>query len=273
MWIRLIKRLLLVSVLLGVSVAATARWAHQQSKNVPEFYERAIQSSPTVDLTRSSEELEANVQQLQDDVAQIGSWEAVFAAEQINAWLIEQLPKRFPTLKKRGLQDPRIVIKEGVLKAAARFKDHRFDAVVSCELSVRVTDHPNRLAVTVHAIRAGTLPLPLPISQFKERIKKFASKTKMNLQWETRDGQTIALIDVPSQYPGQNNELVFIDSIELSESHLKVGGLTGDPQSDAFAPRGPIYRLASFSDDPNSELFGPIRNAHFEGPDLHSSSD
>lgn len=271
MWIRLIKRLILVSVLLAVSVAATARWAHHQSQKVPEFYERAIESPPSVNLAQSSEQLEANVQQLQDDVAQVGRWEATFSAEQINAWLIEQLPQRFPMLKTRGLQDPRIVIEDGVLKVAARFKDDRLDAVLSCELSVRVTDHPNRLAITVHAIRAGALPLP--ISQFKERIKKITSKTMMNLQWETRDGQTVALVDVPSEYPGHIDKSVVIEAIELSEQQLKIGGQTGDPQSYAFAPQGPVYRLALLAGGQSTGVSVPVRSAQIDGADLAPSSD
>lgn len=271
MWIRLIKRLLFVGVLLVVSVAATARWAHHQTSKVPEFYERAIAASPTVELAQSSEALEANVQQLQDDAAQIGQWHAAFAAEQINAWLIEQLPGRFPMLKTRGLQDPRIMIEDGMLTAAARFKDHRMDAVLSCVLSVKVTDHPNRLAVSVRAIRAGALPLPL--SQFKERIKKMTSNTKLNLQWETRDGETVALIDLPDKYPGHVDGWVVIESIELADQRLKVAGHTGESHAYSFEPRGPVYKVASIVDDVPSGGSLPVRSVQADDAGWGSSLD
>jgi hypothetical protein len=269
MWRRLIKRLLFVGVILVVSVAATARWAHHQTRKVPEFYERAIAASPTVALVQSSETLEANVQQLQDDAARIGQWEAAFSAEQINAWLIEQLPKRLPMLKPRGLQDPRIMIEDGMLRAAARFKDHRMDAVLSCELSVKLTDHPNRLAISVMVIRAGALPLPL--SQFKERIKKITSNTNLNLQWETREGETVALIDVPDAYPGHVDGSVVIESIELSDQRLTVAGQTGESQAFSFEPRGPVYRVASIVDDVPIGGSFPVRRVHADDVGLDSS--
>lgn len=266
MWMRLIKRLLLVGALLFVSLGATAWWAHQQTQKVPEFYEQAIALPPAEDLAKSSEQLEANVQQLQDDAIQLGVWEAEFAVEQINAWLIDQLPKRFPGLQARGLQDPRVMIRDGAITAAARFKDHRLDAVLSCELSVRLTDHPNRLAVSLHSLRAGALPLPL--SQFKERIQKIAAKTNLNLQWDTRDGETVGLIDVPSEYPGHVDQSVIIESIQLLGQRLVVAGKTGDLQMTEYSPEGPVYRLALLDEDGDSDLQTPVRNVHAEAIEL-----
>ncbi|WP_182866695.1 hypothetical protein [Stieleria mannarensis] len=263
MWKRLIKRMLLVGALLVVSLGATAFWAHRETKKVPEFYERAIATPPPQEVAESIEQLESDVQQLQDDVARPGAWEAEFAAEQINAWLIDQLPKRFPRLKAKGLQEPRIVIDDGVLMAAARFKDHRLDAVLSCELSVQLTDQPNRLAIAIDQIRAGALPLPL--SQFKDRIKLIASKLNLNLQWETRDGESIALIDVPDQYPGHSEGSLIIESIELADHQLKVSGQTGDLQTSTFSPQGAVYILAQLDDESESDATHPTRDPHPDG--------
>ena len=265
MWIRLIKRLMLVGVLLFVSLGTTAWWAHRQTKKVPEFYERAIALPKPADLVQSSEQLEANVQQLQDDATQLGVWQAEFTVQQINAWLIEQLPQRFPNLRAKGLQDPRVMIEDDMVIAAARFKDPRLDAVLSCQLGVRLTDQPNRLAITVHGIRAGALPLPL--SQFKDRIKMIAEKINLNLEWETRNGETVALVDVPSQYPGSVEGSIMIESIELFESHLIVSGQTGDLQTVVFTPQGPIYKVASLDHLPESHTPDSVRSVQVDGVD------
>lgn len=263
MWMRLIKRLMLVGVLLFVSLGSTAWWAHSQTQMVPEFYERAIALPKPADLVKSSEELEANVQQLQDDATQLGTWQAEFSVEQINAWLIEQLPKRFPTLRAKGVQDPRVMIEDNLVVVAARFKDPRLDAVLSCELGVQLTDQPNRLAISVHGIRAGALPLPL--SQFKDRVKKIADKVNLNLSWETRDGETVALVDVPSQYPGRVDESIIIESIELSEQQLIVSGQTGDLQTAVFTPQGPIYEVASLDEASKFQAPLSVRNVQMDG--------
>ncbi|MCO8121565.1 hypothetical protein NHH03_07445 [Stieleria sp. TO1_6] len=262
MWLRLIKRLVLVGALLLVSLGATTWWAINQSQHVPEFYERAITAPPPENVAASSEQLEAEMQQLQTDATTVGQWQASFAAEQINAWLMEQLPKRFPQLKTRGLQEPRIVIEDGILKAAARFQDNRFDAVLSCEISVQLTDQPNRLAVTVGKIRAGALPLPL--SQFQDKLQRLTAPTDLNLQWESRDGETVALIDVPDQYPGQVDQAIVIESIELADQQLTVAGSTGDTDSFAFQPQGAVYRIAAVEEKSDPDFQFPILNVHNE---------
>lgn len=242
MWMKLLKRAILVGAMLMGGLAVVGFWAHRQSKQVPEFYERAIELPPPEQVAQSSKRLEADVQQLQDDVGHSGQWDAAFKESQINAWLVDQLPQKFPQLSKKGLQDPRIVIEDDCLKAAARFKDHRFDAVISCELRVQLTDQPNRLAISVSRLRAGALPLP--ISQFQEKVRKLMEKAKFDLQWESRDGEPVAIVDIPREYPGRIREDVVIESIDLQEQLLRVAGRTGDLESLTFEPRGAIYEIA-----------------------------
>lgn len=259
-WRRLIKRMMAIGLLLLVGFVAIGGWAHRQTKKVPEFYERAVTLPPPEQLAQSSEQLQANVEKLQTDVHESGEWQASFATEQVNAWLIEQLPLRFPKLQAKGVQDPRVLISEDTLTAAARYKDPRLNAVLSCQLRVRLTDQPNRLAIYVDSIHAGALPLPL--SQFKSKIARFAERAGLELTWETRESETVALVDVPSRYPGLDNQLVMIESIELSDDGLHVAGRTGDLDQLAFSPQGPIYEIASTLEEPDPPM--PMRNVQVD---------
>ncbi|KAA5540063.1 hypothetical protein FYK55_22400 [Roseiconus nitratireducens] len=250
MWLRWIKRVLLVGAVACVLMGLAAGWAFRQSRKVPEFYERAVELPSRERLVASSERMQAEVQQLQEDVGQLGHWQASFTADQLNAWLVEQLPQKFPEFRARGLQDPRIVIDGNTLRIAARFKDKRFDAVLSCELEVQLTDQPNCLAIRVQRIRAGALPLPL--SQFQEKIKQFSERTNLNLQWETGDEETVALVDIPLRYHGQESEDVVLESIELTDDRVSVAGRTGSEVHQAYAPQGPVYTVAqNLSEDPS----------------------
>ena len=242
MVMRLVKRIAWCLATLSLAIGATAWWMYRQTREVPEFYERAVEQPSPERLAASSEKLMSDVRQLQQDVETAGQWQAKFAADEVNAWLADQLPKKFPRLKAKGLRDPRIAIEKDRLLFAAHYKDHRIDAVVSCELGVRLTDQPNRLAVTVHNIRAGALPLPL--SQFQTRIDRATSRTKLNLQWEDQDDETVALVDVLGDYADQVNEDVVIEWIELSDNQLTVAGRTQSDQDDSFEPRGVVYRIA-----------------------------
>ncbi|MEO1524174.1 MAG: hypothetical protein AAFX06_02005 [Planctomycetota bacterium] len=248
---RLIKRIAWCVAALSLAIGATLWWTYRQTQQVPDFYERAVEVPSPEKLAASSEKLMSDVRRLQEDVESRGQWQATFAADEVNAWLADQLPKRFPKLKAKGLRDPRIAIEKDRLLFAAHYKDRRFDAVISCELGVRLTDQPNRLAVTVHNIRAGALPLPL--DQFQTRIDRAMSGSKLNLEWEDQDEQTIALVDVLGDYADQVADDVVIEWIELSDNLLTVAGRTQTEQDDTFEPRGVVYRIAGHQQENESE--------------------
>lgn len=224
-WKRWLRRVLIASAGVLVFLLLSSWWVSHQTQQVPEFYQRAVVVLPPEQLAESSEQLEADVEKLQADVKRRGAWEASFEVEQINAWLADQLPKRYPDLQAKGLAEPRIMIEDGTMHAAARIDGNRIKAVVSCELSVQLTDQPNQLAIVVGALRAGALPLP--VSQFQGTIQRLLKRTKLDLKWETLDGQTVALIQVPSEYPGYSDKPVVIESIDLSSGQLRVIGQSG----------------------------------------------
>lgn len=224
-WKRWLRRALIACAGLLLFLLLSSWWVSHQTQQVPDFYEKAVVVLPPEQLAESSEQLEADVEKLQADVKRRGTWEASFEVEQINAWLADQLPKRYPDLQAKGLAEPRIMIEDGTMHAAARINSKRINAVVSCELSVQLTDKPNQLAIVVGALRAGALPLP--VSQFQGTIQRLLKRTQLNFQWDTLDGQTIALVDVPSEYPAYSDKPIVIESIDLSSGKLKVTGQSG----------------------------------------------
>ena len=103
---RLTKRLILTGVFIGVASSAGMIWTHHQINKVPDFYKEAISSSKASSdaVVLDSQRMQSRVEKLQSDVERVGIWEADFAEEQINAWLIDQLPKYFANLQAKGLQ-------------------------------------------------------------------------------------------------------------------------------------------------------------------------
>ncbi|SRR6056297_1389046 len=281
MWARLVKRLLVIGVVASLSFLLAARWAFRQSQKIPEFYRQAIAAAPPENLAESSRELEQRVEKLHAEVAQTGTWSAEFDADQINAWLAAELPKRFPSVQAKGLQDPRVMISEGKLTLAARFNNQRIDAVLSCDLTAQLTEQPNRLAVRIDNLRVGALPLPL--SQFKQLIAKAASRLRLNVSWEESDDEeTVAIVELadhdsadgdPAVHeqddPTAQAERFTIELIELREAALVVAGQSGDTAHQAFNPQGPIYSIASAAEEPASSVTLSSRNVQEEelGPD------
>ncbi len=248
---RLIRLVLCVALLLVIGGLGTGWWALQQTQHVPEFYAKATAQLDQETLeARRERRLEARrrfqqeMEQLQTQASRIGSWKATFSADQINAWLIEELPTKFPRLLASGASEPRIAIENGRLLAAVRYKNRRIDTVISCELKVELTEEANMLALHVTDLKAGALPLPL--GKFRKGISQEAAKGGVDIRWDDTERGPIALVNVPREHPGYASTPVIVEMIQLLEGQLILSGHTGPLAQESYRPRGPIYQFVSY---------------------------
>ena len=248
---RWFKRIAIALTLLMVISLAAAWWAVQQTQYVPEFYARATKT-PSLESDRASRQLAVEVEQLQVDAAMIGSWHATFGDDEINAWLTEELPKKFPQLLAKGASDPRIIIEDDRVLAAVRYKNRRIDTVISCELEVELTEEPNMLALRVKHLKAGALPLPL--SNFLKGISKEAGKGDIDVRWDVTDAGPIALVTVPSEHPRYVSNPVIVESVQLVDGALILSGHTGPLARESYRPLGSVYRFVSYRPAENRNL-------------------
>ena len=249
----LLKRIgILLAVVLTVSVTG-AWWALQQTKKVPEFYERVTRNVPP-DTAAQNQRLQQDVKQLQEDAAHQGSWNAAFTDSRINAWLIQELPNKFPQLLAKGVRDPRIVIEDDRLLLAARYRDKRIDTVVSMEIRAELTEEPNILAIRVHDLRAGALPLPL--ERFLKGITQEAAKGDVDVRWDITDEGPVALVTVPSEHPKFVVNPVVVESVKLVAGRLELFGHSGAIAQESYQPQGPVHRFVSYRHNPKRKHQG-----------------
>ncbi|MEM0927033.1 MAG: hypothetical protein AAGJ83_13410, partial [Planctomycetota bacterium] len=95
------------------------------------------------------------------------------------------------------------------------------------------------------AIRVGNLPLPL--SRFEALIEREVTRQGFPLHWETNEGEAIALVDVPSVYPGRAKVPMMVESITLDGEALNVAGQSGSESKMVYMPQGPINQVASLA--------------------------
>lgn len=238
-------------VLVAGSIAAgVSWWAVRQSRQVPDFYARAIDQSDQA-MRAARDHLRHDVQKLQDDASRRGSWQARFTEDQINVWLADQLPEKFALWLARGARDPAIAIEDGRLRAAVRYATTRIDTVISCELQVAMTEQPNLLAVRLSNLQAGALPLPL--EPFVRRISSEAARGNFDVRWDFTEDGPIALVTIPHDDPAYKFSPVIIESVDLVAGQLTVAGRTGDRAASDYSPRGPVHRFVQFRPRQNKD--------------------
>jgi hypothetical protein len=240
-WTKRIAFALAILLLVGT---VAGFWAVRQTKVVPEFYAQAKQRLP-VKTYEASQRLQHDVEKFQSDVGRLGSWNAAFSDAEINAWLLEELPKRFPRLLARGVKDPRIVIEDDRVLVAAHYKDKRFDTIISFEVAVELTEEANMLALRLKNLRAGALPMPL--SNFLKGITREAARGDIDVKWDMTQSGPIALVNVPREHAGYVASPIIVESVQLVDGVLLLAGHTGTLAEKSFTPRGPVHRFVSYS--------------------------
>lgn len=227
-------------IVIGVS---TSWWAWSQANHVPDFYKRARNQSGAVgEIARTA--LKHDVARARKDAAKNQFWQASFSEEEINAWLQEELPERFERLFTHGVSEPAIALENGQLLAAARYKSRRWDMVVSCRLTVEMTEEPNMLAIALSDLKAGALPLPL--EPFVRRISKEAAIGDLDIRWDFTNDGPIALVTIPQDDEQYVLRPLVIEVVNLVAGQLQLAGRSGDRATVHYAPRGRVHRFVSY---------------------------
>ena len=167
-------------------------------------------------LRRGGRELESRATALYSDAKQVGRWQALFTAEQINGWLATQLAEN------AGGELPKI--SRSSCRDCSRFTDARFrtssggvETVISVDAAV-----PHRTRLDRHSVdlrRAGALPLP--VLQLAEELAAACKKLNAPVQWTRQDGKPVALVEIHAREP------MYVDDIQLDNNQLYVAGHTG----------------------------------------------
>jgi hypothetical protein len=207
-------------------------FAYQAARHVRPFYEQALEIEPDA-LQRGSRELESRATTLLSDARQVGEWQAIFTAEQINGWLALQLDELHDGDEHyEKIRDPRVAISPENLTLGFRASSGGVDTVVSVDAGVFLTDE-GAVAIRLMSVRAGALPLP--VMQFADEIADACRQLSLPVRWTQRDGQPVAILELQSDESSKRP--LHIDEIKLGEGELYVAGHTKPAAAGKYARR------------------------------------
>ncbi|HEX3600092.1 MAG TPA: hypothetical protein VHU84_08105 [Lacipirellulaceae bacterium] len=209
------------SLVTAALAAAILGGAYYATRQVRPFYAEALRIEPEV-LQRGSRELENRATALYSDAKQIGHWQALFTAEQINGWLATQVADKANVQLPSTIRDPRVAIARDVLTLGFRTTSGGVETVISVDAAVSLTDQ-GAVAIRLIAVRAGALPLP--VLQLADELATACQKMKLPVRWTTQNGSPVALVEI------QSSEPVYVDDIQLDKDQLYVAGHTATDRS------------------------------------------
>lgn len=218
-------RLLLILLLLVLLGVGSFGFFTYQVQQVPQFYQQAIARSPQEQF-QHGEQFEAEAIELQNQLRRSGQWQLELAADDVNGWLATVLPEKFPQALPEEVHDPRVAMEPDRLLAACTYQTVGIDTVVSVELEPYLTDKPNELAIRVHRVAAGALPVPL--AQYLEQITAAAAEHGVVIRWQEVEGDPLALITlVLTDADDQRN--ISVTALEVLPGKLSLSGQVEEP--------------------------------------------
>ncbi len=192
------RRMVCVSLLLAVfgigGLAGSAFWSLKQA---PAFYsaELAKPVNPVVRKQQAKEFVQATLQ-LVDEIRNENQWSERFTDGQLNSWLEQELPVKYPGWIPPGVKEPRLKLSSEAIEVAFQYSSSRFNGVVSGRFKPWVLG-PNRVAIQVEAIRIGLMPVS--VDQVLEFIgtdlDRAAERAGCTLEWQERDGFDVLVIE------------------------------------------------------------------------------
>jgi hypothetical protein len=214
------RRWLLGIVLSGAVAAglAVALWAGLTHR--PDFYRTLLVLDPARRQQRA-DEFVSHSSQLRNDIVNESRWEAVFTAEEINAWLAEDLAQQFADRIPPGVSDPRVLFEPDRVTLAFTHSAGAVQSVVWAVARLRVVG-PNEVAFTFEKVRAGALPVPSDVllGEFQNR----GAGLGLRLSWSKDGDLPVATVRYE---PASDSRPIVLESVQVADGWVRLAGRTG----------------------------------------------
>lgn len=217
-WKKIITAVVLAGLLAAILTTASLYSAVTQ---VHPYYRAALERAPE-ELEEQSHQLESRFSALHSDLQDVGEWRTVISADELNGWLATKLPEAFPKLLPESIRDPRIAITPDAVFLAAQSKIAGVDTVVSVEVEPFVTTDGD-LAIEVHQVLAGALPLPK--NDLFDQLSKATQGLELPIRWTQNEGNPVLLVE-RSTWDSDDDQQRALEALELSEGELFLSGRT-----------------------------------------------
>ncbi|HEY5315676.1 MAG TPA: hypothetical protein VIK18_24310, partial [Pirellulales bacterium] len=203
-------------------------------RHVPHFYDEALDQPPTKQQ-QANDALIKSANALASSAHRQGGWSAVFTATEINGWLGVDLAQSFPDLLPSEISQPRIRLSPGLATIACRYREKGVSTIISLNVELYVAE-PNVLALRIHNIRAGAIPIPL--SQVLDGVSEAARSMNLRLRWAQAKGDPVALLSLPSTI-GRDKIAFRLEKLDLRQDAIYLAGQTEKLGTEPKPPAQP----------------------------------
>ncbi len=149
-----------VLLLLILGIGLTVWLAFRSAQKVPEFYAQALEREPE-SAEFDGDQFEEKIVQLQRAASRRKPWKVEFTDDQINGWIVSDMPQKFPNALPKSINDPRVSFGSNEIKLAFKYNAGKLDGIVVATGDAFCTDQPNVVGLQIGSVKSGFVSLPI----------------------------------------------------------------------------------------------------------------
>lgn len=221
LWIGSIVTVLLVIVCSIVGMLFALR-------QVPDFYAKADRQLPEPKVRREqARQLEQRTVDLVKRLEKSpDSWSESFEQQQINSWLVEELPENHSRQIPKGVSDPRVVLQPDRVQVGFKIDQPQWSGIVSVIVQPNIPS-PNTIEFHIESISAGLVPVPY--ERFLPQINNALKKTKLPYKWiKNENGSHTLALSLGEKLKQQTIESIVVEDEKITINGRRLDAVTGD---------------------------------------------
>ncbi|MDR2116962.1 MAG: hypothetical protein LBP87_11345 [Planctomycetaceae bacterium] len=191
------------------------------AQRLPDFYKKSLVVDPEIQQLRNKETLQ-KIGNLNNAIQKTGEpWQAVFTADDLNAYFAVELEKEGTNLFPKEIIEPRLTFSDRQVDVACRVTRGAFSGTLHLSLGLTFPE-PNRLVIRVKKAKFGKLPIS------KEVPVKFIMNTFKEKSYQVQQGMEAGdpTITVVFDIKYDNERLILLNGITFQDGSVHLSGTT-----------------------------------------------
>lgn len=149
----------------------------------PQFYRESRAALQDAGVRKVAvEEFTSRTEELAAATRQPAEWRIEFTERQINAWLLEELPKHMRPRDQELLREPLVDLQPNLIRLGAKVTTAQYEGLLSLDVQPTVLEDES-LSLVVTSIRAGDLPIPA--GRLIGEALRYVDESRLNVEIET----------------------------------------------------------------------------------------
>jgi hypothetical protein len=194
------------------------------AQRLPDFYKKSLAVDAEIQQLRNNE-MRHKIGNFNNALQKVGEpWQAVFTAEDMNAYFAVELAKEGTNLVPNDIIEPRLAFSNRQVDIACQVTRGSFTGILHLTLGLTLPE-PNRLMIRIKNAQLGKLPISKEIP-VKFLVQAFEKKS-YSVQQGTEAGDPV--ITVILNMPYGKNCLVLLEGITFQDGAVHLSGTTKPP--------------------------------------------